>query len=124
MNSFLKKYFEFDGVYHMIRESEIGTLNISDTYDPNGIRISASEAGDYIMLETQAAANEATRTYRELHNIIKWFNIHDIVSAHDEQELYDELLESPDLVEEVDYISYKETVNGFNYWDGHKRMRF
>lgn len=32
MNIFLKKYFEFDGVYHMISETKIGTLNISDTY--------------------------------------------------------------------------------------------
>lgn len=119
MNIFLKKYPEFDGDYCMITESEIELLNVSDSYDPNGIRISASEAGDYIMLETKAAANEATRTYRELHNSVKSYNIHDIVSAHDEWELYDELMDSTNLVEGVDYSLYKENVRGFNYWDGH-----
>lgn len=45
--------------------------------------------------------------------------IGDPISAYDHSEIFDEILNSCDLEEGVDYELVQTQVTGFTYWDGH-----
>jgi len=98
-----------------ISEDVIETLNDSDTYGNYGQKVSAYDAGDSIELRSQKAVNTANKTAKEL-ELDQDFEIGSIVSAFDNIELYDNIID--DIEEDEDYLLYCSTSEGFNYWDG------
>ena len=98
-----------------ISEDVIGTLNDSDTYGNYGQKVSAYDAGDSIELRSQKAVDTANNTAKEL-ELDQEFEIGSIVSAFDNIELYDNIID--DIEEDEDYLLYCSTSEGFNYWDG------
>lgn len=119
-HQFLKSAYEFDGTYEAISENRIETLNVSDTYDQYGQKISASDAGDHLELLTETAVELANDTWNEVdaedEDYVVKFTIGDIVSAYENSDVYREITNNCE--EEVDYNVFKSTCQGFNYWDG------
>lgn len=119
-HQFLKSAYEFDGNYEAISEGRIKTLNVSDTYDQYGQKISASDAGDHLELLTETAVKWANDTWNEHdaegEDYVVKFQIGDIVSAYEHGMEYNKVVTQCE--EEIDYNVFKSTCQGFNYWDG------
>lgn len=108
--TFLKPANDFEGVYYAIPSERIETINVSDTYDQYGQSVSAEDAGDYIEILSQECADSVNEEFDESYEV----GTH--ISAFSEgNEFYH--IESL-FVEDVDYRVYRETIEGFNYWDG------
>lgn len=103
--------------YFAIDSAKIETLNVSDTYDQYGQNVSASDAGDSIELLSNSAVSIANGESENDQN--NGYEIGNIISAYDNGATFDLILDDKLLKEGVDYNSYKETVKGFTYWDGH-----
>lgn len=120
MNNYIfltENFTEGDTVYLAIDADKIETLNVSSTYDKYGQPVSNSDAGDSLDLLTNVAidiANDAIGS-------ANYFEQGNVVSAFETPTAFDdilELLQKHNLIEGVDFTMYKETVKGFNYWDG------
>lgn len=117
---FLKSAYEFDGEYLAISEGRIETLNVSDTYDQFGQKVSSADAGDHLQLLSETAAKCANDTWNEpdaegSEYVVK-FKIGDVVSAYEHGMEYEEVITQCE--EGADYNVVKSTCQGFNYWNG------
>lgn len=121
--SFIKKANVEAGIENpwlAINVDRIETLNVSDCYDSNGQQIDPYSAGDTLSLLTTAAVEVANKVSKE-EDYDFTYNINEIISAPDGGP-YDEIvkaLEKSELIESTDYAFEKQTVKGFNYWNGH-----
>ena len=105
-----------------ISEDRIETLDVSDSYDQFGQRISSSDAGDYLEILSQAAADVANQAYNEDvepgdEGFKVAFEVGENVNAYDQCAVFDAIIES-DLQDGVDYNLKCTQFDGFNYWDG------
>lgn len=101
-----------------ISKGRIETLNVSDTYD-NGQIISNSDAGDSIMLISEKAVKLANDKFNEDNEdeYINKFEIGDYVYDYDFGNEFDAV--QGNCIDGEDFIFYKSTVKGFNFWNGH-----
>jgi hypothetical protein len=112
--------------YYAIPENQITTLNVSDTYASFGQCVDSSDAGDYLTLDTQKAADFANQAYHSNHadsdtEVLQKFSIGDYISAYDYSE-FDEILTADELEKEVDFSVEYTTCKGFNFWNGHNHQ--
>lgn len=107
---FLKLQHDHDneGKYFAIDESKIETLNVSDSYDQFGQKISASDAGDYLEINQDI---EFVPDYQD--ESLK-FEAGTNISAYEQGEDFDTIVNSF-----PGYITlHRTTFQGFNYWNG------
>lgn len=99
-----------EGKYFAIEESKIETLNVSDSYDRHGQKISAGDAGDYLeILQDCEFENEEG----EIETFEKGTNL----SAYDNRTGFDTLVEKYEDGKEIRI--HRTEFQGFNYHDGH-----
>lgn len=111
--------------YFAIPETMIETLNVSDTYDDYGQRISSGDAGDYITLNSEKAVKVANDAWNEEFKneddydeyTAKW-NREDYISAYDFYEYFDAIIANKELKDDEDYKLICESCQGFTYWNG------
>lgn len=106
---FLKTAYEFDGHYLAIHADKIETLNVSDSYDNFGQKISASDAGDYLEINKDLAV--------EVDGELRQFSAGENVCAYDDRYAYDDLIRTFEDGEEI--TIFRTEFSGFNFWDGH-----
>ena len=105
-------------------------MNVSDSYDSYGQQISAYDAGDYIVLKSQKAADianaidsgwddddETIEEWLAENELPKTFEVGDAVSAFENQFEFNYI--EKHCEEGKDYEMECETFEGFDYWDGH-----
>lgn len=111
-------------VWYAVSKDRIEMLNVSDAYDQYGQQISSSDAGDYIEILTQEAAQVANEVWNDPfaneddpNSFLEKFTIGDYISAYDYRLEFDEVITQ--CKENVDYEIHKTQFEGFTYWDGH-----
>lgn len=104
-----KKYFAID-------ETKIEELNVSDSYDQYGQRISTSDAGDYLEIN-ETVTIETESDWIDEPNEIETFEAGTNVTAFDQHEAFAALIEKYEDGKEV--TLHETKFSGFNYWDGH-----
>lgn len=119
-----ENYNEGPTTYYAISEDRIEPINYSDTYDGYGQKVSSSDAGDYLYLDTDKAvevANRCANKYEEYEEVSADYSIGAYISAYDERALYDDILDAYNVYEltDSDIQINKSTVEGFNFWNGH-----
>lgn len=98
---------------------EIETLNVSDTYGNYGQKVDAYTAGDAIQLLSSKAVSLANKIALENDEDAGAFKTGDLVSAIDNNDIYDDVLNVVSgLKEYEDYTMWCSTVEGFNFWNG------
>jgi hypothetical protein len=105
-----------------VSEDRIEVMSVSVSYDDYGQKISASDAGDYLEILSQKAAEIANIEWNdqdaEGDDFVKKFKVGDTISAYERTLEFDAILS---LCEEgVDYKLEETQFSGFNYHDGHK----
>jgi len=110
--------------YYAIHDDKIEVLKESDTYDRYGQIISASEAGNSVLLKTQKAVDIANQAYHDYHaeyddtEVVLHYSLYDTIYAFESSSEYDAVIDSSELDKDVDYSIESPWVKGFNYWDG------
>lgn len=103
-----------------ISKDRIETLNVSGSYDQFGQSISSRDAGDYLEIISQAAADVANETWNEPDaegsDFVTRFKVGDNVSAYEYELEFDEIITQCE--EGVDYKLERTKFSGFNYWNG------
>jgi len=116
---FLKNIHNFEGIYNAISEDKIETLNLFETYDQYGQQTGSDNAGDYFIIQTEDGAEYANNAKIELDKDAEPdFSIGNTISAFDDSKLFQKLVDEIGEEDEDIFMS-RETVKGFNYWDGH-----
>ena len=88
-------------------------LNISDTYDNYGQRVSSSDAGDHIAIGKTFEEKFVNDDDEEVE-----LKEGDVISAYDNSELFDWIWEKTKGKDNEYFEFHYQTVTGFNYWDG------
>lgn len=107
--------------YYAISEGAIETLRVSETHSDFGNIVGSYNGGDTIELLSEKAVEIAKRVVEEQDAEYE-FKIGDMVTGYDNSDVFDEIEAKflvEDLVEGTDYNLSYETLEGFNYWDGH-----
>lgn len=101
-----------------ISKGRIETLNVSDTYGNNGQIISNSDAGDSLELISEKSVKFANDKFNEANEeYINKFKIGDFIYDYDFGNEFDAV--QGNCIEGEDFVFYKSTVKGFNFWNGH-----
>jgi hypothetical protein len=95
-----------------IDSDKLQPMNLADVYTEYGQRWGQYDAGDYIEILSEKCADF-------INTELEGWAVGDNFSAYDNSGLFDEILESDDLEEGVDYELVQTQVIGFTYWDGH-----
>jgi hypothetical protein len=102
---------ELEGTYFAIDSERIETLNVSDTYDQFGQRISSYDAGDYVEITNFEKFSEL---HPELVESVR-MSKDDILCFDGDSDVFFEL----EKIGEGDYFNFYFTeCKGFNYWNG------
>lgn len=96
-----------------IDADKLQPMNLADAYDKYGQLWGHCDAGDYIEILSEKCADFMAQVGLE------GWTIGDNFSAYDEAGIFDEILDSEELVEGSDYSLTQTQVTGFTYWDGH-----
>lgn len=119
-----KAYNEGETIYYAIPDDKIEAMNESDTYDKHGQLISCGDAGDSLSLSTEKGvemANKLANKYEEHEEAPADYEVGNIISAHEDGSLYDDIIacyKSGELTD-MDIDITRAKVDGFTYWDGH-----
>lgn len=109
----------------VVSEKAIESVAIADTYDHYGQKVGHIDAGDYLTIETQEAADAANEIYNN--NRQEWddetppiekFQVGDAVSAYDYSDVFDALIDHDGVTLE------QEEIQAIQYWDGHNFRTF
>lgn len=102
---------ELEGTYFAIDSSRIETLNVSDTYDQFGQRISSYDAGDYVEITN---FEKFSKLHSDLVESMR-MSEDDILCFDGHSDIFFELEE----IGEGDYFKFhRSECKGFNYWNG------
>lgn len=95
-----------------IDSDKLQQMNLANVYTEYGQIWGHDDAGDYIEILSEKCADF-------IHNELEGWKIGDGFFAYDHSEIFDEIIESEELVEGTDYELIQTQVTGFTYWDGH-----
>lgn len=110
----IKKQFEENEEVLLLVDIDWEQINVSDTYDNYGQQISSSDAGDSITLNSLKAVKIWSAEFDEYEENPQ--AIGESISAYDYPTAYEEIITT--LIENEDFTYHRETVTGFNYWNG------
>lgn len=105
----------------VVSESSIESCPVAETYDEYGQKCGHSDAGDYITLDSQEAADEANRLCNENNETEEFetiYNEGDSISAYDDHEIFAALMGRDDVTLE------QEEIKCITYHDGHNFRTF
>ena len=108
-----------EGKYFAMSQSQIETLNVSDSYDQYGQKVSASDAGDYLELTDRTAAQFANDCYNEQEDNEdddreNPYSAGMNINAFDNSGLFEAVCDEPAL----GVVTHRTQFQGFNFWDG------
>lgn len=101
-----------EGEIFAISADRIERFPLADSYGDHGQNFGSYDAGDYITIETKAAADMANAWCEDEAEPANW-NIGDTISAPEKWSLFQAMVDKPGF--ELSQLQ----ITGFNYHDGH-----
>jgi hypothetical protein len=108
--TFIKNPNRYENQIFAIDSNKFEEMPLANVYDQYGQILGHFDAGDYIECLSQECRHFAHEFNSSNYNTI---------SAYDNWDWFQEIINSSELVQGIDYELEQTTVTGFTYWNGH-----